>query len=106
MTGLEMLGRTVLDIPTGRVIVDEITIGVQGPFVLPEGPGSYRLTIHGDPCRIRRAAEVVDRMLDEDVEGPLLAREDGENLERYHVRLERIGDAVETVVEEELEDPL
>ncbi|MGJ7907731.1 hypothetical protein ACOQFL_14780 [Actinopolyspora sp. H202] len=91
----ELLGETVLDIPTGGVVVSEVTMGDHGPFELPDGPGSYRVRIYGDPSRALRAAEVVDRLLDDDTEGPLRARENGENLERYYVRLGRLGEASE-----------
>ncbi|MFD4256036.1 hypothetical protein ACFWQL_40455 [Amycolatopsis thermoflava] len=51
-----LLGRAEIEVPTGELVVSEITRGVHGPFELPDGPGIYALTVEAPADRATGAA--------------------------------------------------
>jgi hypothetical protein len=73
------LGTALLEVPTGGLIVSEITRGAHGPFELSAGPGIYRLRV--DACQAGGQSTA-----------PALTSAGERGTERYWVTVEKTAD--------------
>jgi hypothetical protein len=90
-----MIGEATLDLPTGRLIVSAGTLGAQGPFPVPDGPGLYRVRVLTDTVLRDETATAVTEIV---VSSPdAMAITSGVSLlhgrEAYTVEFTRLGDS-------------
>ncbi|MFD2415538.1 hypothetical protein [Amycolatopsis pigmentata] len=94
-TRLDELGTATLDVPTGAVIISEITKGAHGPFTLPNGPGVYQLRILGtETTRHGTADRVAAIVADNPTTAAITtALETVHGREQYWIDLHRTGES-------------
>lgn len=97
MTTAAMIGETTLDLPTGQLIVSAGTLGAQGPFPLPDGPGLYRVRVYTDIATRDEIAAAVTEIVasSPDVTAITSRVRPLHGRETYVVEFSRLGDSPE-----------